>query len=493
MDRKSIKRRIAITISLCTLTLAINVKSEELVWPQFRGPKGQGVSVESKQLPTNLDVSKNLLWKTSLPKGHSSPCIWKNHIFLTGYADKKLQTLCLNRNDGSIAWRRIVPADNIERVHGISSPAAPTPTTDGERVYVYFGSYGLLCYNYQGKELWKRPLPIPAINYGSGTSPILANDLLVLNRDQNKDSFLLAVDKKTGRTVWKKDRPGFTGSWSTPLHRKYEGNNEVVIFGSWRVVGYSLQDGTECWTVGGLALEPCSTPVTAEGLVFITSYNPVTSPDERDQPDFGHLLETHDSNKDGQLTRDEIPSNLVILQRIDSDGEGDIPVGLVFQRVDMNEDGVLTAQEWAKGKAFFSRFKTVLVAIRPGGELDASETTVVWKHGHDVPEVPSPLYYKGRVYIVKNGGVVSCFDAKTGHRFYRERLGAGGPYYSSPVAGDGKIYVASARGVVSVFQAGDSLKVLSKNDLGERVMGTTALVDGKVYIRTEKCLYVFGE
>ena len=143
--------------------------------------------------------------------------------------------------------------------------------------------------------------------------------------------------------------------------------------------------------------------------------------------------------------------------------------------------------------AWLSTFKhaNALIAIRPGdGEKRGAE--IAWQHGQGVPECPSPLYHDGRIYLVKNGGMATCLDAKTGTRYYQARIGSRGPCYASPVVGDQKIYTASARGVVTVFAIGDELKVLAHNDLKERIMSTPALVDGKVYIRTEKHLYAFG-
>jgi outer membrane protein assembly factor BamB len=131
------------------------------------------------------------------------------------------------------------------------------------------------------------------------------------------------------------------------------------------------------------------------------------------------------------------------------------------------------------------------MAVRPGVEKGEG-TEVVWKFHKGVPECPSPLVHDGRVYMVKNGGMITCLDAKTGTLKYRERLGAGGPYYASPVAGDGKIYAASARGMVCVLEAGDSLKVLSRNNLKERIMASPAILDGKLYFRTEQHLFAFG-
>lgn len=131
------------------------------------------------------------------------------------------------------------------------------------------------------------------------------------------------------------------------------------------------------------------------------------------------------------------------------------------------------------------------MAIKPPSE-EGKVAEIVWKHEKGVPEIPSPLYYEGRVYSVKNGGMVTCLDAKTGELRYHDRLGAGGPYYASLVAGDGKLFASSVRGVVTVFEAGDQMKILSHNDLKERISATPALLDGTVYVRTDKHLYAFG-
>src|SRR6266545_3619279 len=148
-------------------------------WPQFRGPQGRPIAEGAKPLPVHFGPGKHVLWKTPLPLGYSSPCIWDDHIFLTGFDAKaqKLETLCLDRRSGAIRWRRTAPAEKIERVYKVNSPASATPATDGRRVYVSFGSYGLLCYDFEGKELWRRPLPMPRAGFGTATSPIVAGDL----------------------------------------------------------------------------------------------------------------------------------------------------------------------------------------------------------------------------------------------------------------------------------------------------------------------------
>jgi outer membrane protein assembly factor BamB len=142
--------------------------------------------------------------------------------------------------------------------------------------------------------------------------------------------------------------------------------------------------------------------------------------------------------------------------------------------------------------AFLRANEDVMLAIKPGGEGDVTETHVAWRERRGLPELPSPLFYQGRLYLVKNGGVVSCLEPKTGKSVYRERLGATGPYYASPVAADGRIYAASEAGVVSVFKAGDRFSLLAENDLAERVVATPAIVADMLYVRTDKHLFAFG-
>jgi outer membrane protein assembly factor BamB len=159
--------------------------------------------------------------------------------------------------------------------------------------------------------------------------------------------------------------------------------------------------------------------------------------------------------------------------------------------IDGNKDGAASRFEWGMASAFVNANEDVMLAIKPGGEGDITETHVAWRQKRGLPELPSPLYYRGRLYLVKNGGVVSCLDPKTGKGLYRERLDAIGPYYASPVAADGKIYAASEAGVVSVFKAGDAFSPVAENDLKERLTATPAIVGDTLYVRTEKHLYAF--
>ena len=404
-------------------------------WPQFRGPNASGIG--DGKPPVEFGPSQNLLWKTPVGSGLSSPVISKGRVFLTDFdrATKQLSTLCIDQRTGKILWRQTVAPAEIEKVHQIGSPAAPTPVTDGERVYVYFGSYGLLSYDFDGKLLWERRLPIPENIYGAVASPIVAGDLLVLNH-QGKDAYLLAVDRRDGKTVWKTDRSQFQYGWSTPVYWRHDGIEEIVVLGgdfgpNQRLIAYNPADGAERWWVAGLP--PCgkSTPVIGGGMVF-------------------------------------------------------------FAASDIIMDVEAEKRNPERAAQIYANNASRVMAVRPGGKEAVNETHVAWSEHKGTPGVPSPLYYNGRVLTVQNGGIVYSRVAKTGELVYSGRTGAMGYYYSSPVAADNKIYMASEEGVVVVLDGGEELKVLARNKLDGQILATPAIVDGKIYVRTESHLYAFG-
>lgn len=443
-------------------------------WPQFRGPGGSGVG--ATDFPTHFGPNSNVVWKTALPSGHSSPCLWGGRIFLTGFAEGKLETLCLNQRDGAVLWRRHVEPGNIERGAQLSNPATATPTTDGERVCVYFGAFGLVAYDFDGKDLWRKPLSIPVTQHGAGTSPVLAGDWLILNSDQDVDSHLLAVNKRDGQTVWKTERPGFHRGFATPLLWPIEKPEQIIVPGTLRLIAYNLKDGTERWSVRGLPNEMVSSPVAGDGLIYLAGWTYGSGVSR--MPAFDKLLEQGDTNHDGQLTRNESPGG---------------PAKQHFLYIDADKNGRVTREEYAAIARIFDESKNIALAVRPDGRGDVTDTHVVWKATSGLPYVPSPLCYDGRIYLVKNGGLASCLDAATGRMLYQEeRLGALGDYYSSPVAAAGKICVASQPGVVVVYRAGDTLEILTRNALDEPILATPAIVEGRLYVRTKSQLYAFG-
>lgn len=471
-------------------------------WPQFRGPGGSGVADGPHAVPVEFGLDHNVLWRTALPKGHSSPVVWGDRIFLTGFLEQeqRLETLCLERGSGRILWRKAVPATSIEKVHASSNPAAPTPVTDGETVFVYFGSYGLVAYDFEGRERWARPLPMARtfFNQGTGASLILAGERLLLDVPLEKESYLLAVRKRDGETAWTAPNPDHNGGWATPVAWKEGQDTLVGVLNRGRFTAYDLESGKKRWWLTDLPVQACATPVAGDGSLFLSASGVqgeaenVTLP-----PSFDEILR-HDSSQDGRIAIDEIPEALLVTDRRASGGTGNLPLRrwlgffsegktTVYDRAAW--DQVLKAStEFVKGPYMQSR----VMAVRTGGSGDVTKSHVEWSESRGVPEVPSPLLYRGRLYQVKNGGIVLCRDAKTGARVFEGRLGVPGGYYSSPVAANGRVYAASDAGVVVVIEAQDTLQVLARNDLGEPIWATPAVADGTLYVRTTAHLYAFG-
>ncbi len=465
-------------VILALTLVSLNVSAETARWPQFRGGDGRAVS-ESKDAPTEFGPTKNVLWNVSLPSGHSSPCIWDDRIFITGFEQGKLLAICLNRADGKVVWQVTVPAQKVEEFHRISSPAASTPCTDGERVYFYFGSFGVLCLDLAGKEVWRLPMPLPVNDFGTGASPVLAGGKLVILRDQDVGSFLLALDARTGREIWKTPRPGFFRGHSTPFIWRHDGTEEIVVTGSVRVKSYELATGKERWVANGLSRVANATATAGDGLLYVSSWNVGADATSRmELPPFEEFSKANDKNADGKFSLDEVP-------------KGDLRSR--FTQLDADKDGFVTRAEWDAYAPIIEKAENAIFAVRPGGTGDITASHVVWKKTKGLPYVPSPLFYEGRVYTIKNGGMASCFDAKTGKELWlEERVGVIGDFYSSPVAAAGKVYLASQKGTVAVVAAGDAFSVLARNEMGEPIFATPAIVGGKIYVRTAGHLYCFG-
>jgi outer membrane protein assembly factor BamB len=195
-------------------------------------------------------------------------------------------------------------------------------------------------------------------------------------------------------------------------------------------------------------------------------------------PSFDSLLERGDANKDGKLLQSEAPPG---------------PCKQHFVYIDANKDGTITREEWEAMADIFTRAENAGLAIRPGGKGDVTKTHVAWKQTRGLPYVPTSILYKHRIYYIKNGGLLSCFNATNGTpMFLEERIGALGDYFASPVAAGGKICVISRSGTATILDAGDELKVLARNNLSEPVLATPSVVDDVLYVRTAGKLYAFS-
>ena len=482
-----------ITLIFSYLFAGTIILQAQQAWPQFRGLNGQGQAADRGSYPAQLDTLTHLLWKCPVSAGISSPVIWKDRIFLTGIRTDTLETLCIDRRTGRILWTQPIKPEKIERVYDFSSPATPSVVTDGKRVFSYFGSYGLLCYDFNGTLIWERVIPHAGNMYGTAVSPVLADGMLVLSRDSDKDPWLEAMEPATGKTIWRIERPGFRANWSTPVVIDNKGQKELLVYGIWWLKSYRLSDGAELWSFPGLTDEPVTHPVTAEGLVYITSYNMKTNHEVLGLPTWDSVIRLYDKDTDGQINLTEARANNSILSRYDDDGEGNHPLWGFHRWLDADRDGKITETEWGKVVRWVDAFphENGLFALRPPSE-SGKDPELVWRHDYGIPECPTPVYANGLLFVTMSGGILSCLDAKTGELKYREKTGAGGPCYASPVYADGKIYIATGRGDLTIVEATNRFRILWQGNLGERIMATPALVDGKVYVRSFGTLWAFG-
>jgi outer membrane protein assembly factor BamB len=462
------------------------------------------VAEEDAAPPVEFGPEKALLWKTDIPDGVGSPCVWGDRVFVTAFDQSRqmLEVVAVDRSSGDIAWRRPVPSEAIEEVHEVSSPASSTPVTDGKRVYVYLGSYGLLAYEWDGALAWDHPMGVSKAPFGSGTSPLLAGDLLVVTRDYPPEPYMLAVNRTDGTVAWKTDLLERAGhgpktSHATPVLWR----GQIVVHRSGEISAYNLESGRRSWWVE-TASSGSSTPSPGGKALYVTAFAMLSDPANAPEiPAFPVILSTYDVNGDGKLSEEELPDNeLWIARRAgmpDSVPGAHFTLRRIFWMVDGDKDGFIDEANFQAMLAILEERRTTtsakgLLSIQAGAEADPSGASVSWTYERNVPEVPAPLSYRGRVYMIISGGILSCVDPESGESLYRGRVGARGAYYASPVAAGDRIFVASAEGVVTALGAGDRLEVLANNDLGDPVYGTPAPAGNALYVRSRNHLWAFG-
>jgi outer membrane protein assembly factor BamB len=411
-------------------------------WPQWRGPSSQGIS-EEKNLPTEWSGTKNIQWKTPIPgRGHSSPIVWDNRIFLTtslegpivpgakaaehidegkpwrhpdsvgGDRSHTFKVLCVDGDTGKLLWEKTAYEGKVyDDRHKKSSYAAPTPATDGRYVYAWFGSEGLYCYDFKGNQIWKQSFgAIATFGMGTGTSPVLYEDLVILqcDEDNGEKSFIVAVDKKSGKQAWKISRK-VQASWSTPVLIKTAQRMELVTNGNEWIISYDPATGKELWKCKGVESNAIHTPLVGHNLVYVTAGYPAKR----------------------------------------------------------------------------------TIAIKLGGTGDITGTpNIAWKYEKGTAYVASPILYGDYIYLISDKGILTCLEAKTGEVKYEGgRVPVPATFMSSPVAFDGKILISSEDGDTFVVKAGATHEVLRTNSISEPIYSTPALAGGKIFIRGEKNLY----
>jgi outer membrane protein assembly factor BamB len=461
-------------IKFCALPLlAAMAAGADDSWTQFRGPNGSGVDSASGY-PVEFSPSKNVIWKKAIPFGQSSPVVAGGRVYLTASEGDRLLTICLDSRTGRELWRREI-RKKPQPVFRANDPASSTPVADENGVVAFFPDFGLIAYSADGKDGWSLPLGPFKNFYGMAASPIVAGSLLVLVCDQQHGSFLLGVDRKTGRQRWKTERPTDIG-WATPMvFRPSEGPAQLIVLGTNRLDSYYLDTGEPRWWMPVASMGAMGTPVASGATLLVST----AGSDEPMMPTFEPVLAMYDKDHDGRLSYEEF--------------KGDKYLGEHFGWIDADGDGFITAQEWNLARSLGSG-EFGAVAIQPDkaqGRLEPA--TVRWRFKKNLSFIPAPLVYNGVYFMVKDGGIITSLDPGTGQLLKEGRSReALGEYYASPVAAEGKLFLASGEGKMTVLKAAAEWEVLAVNDLGEEIHATPALSGGRIYVRTRSALYCFG-
>ena len=414
-------------------------------WAQWRGPDGLGISAGTAYAE-EWAPDKNIAWKTPIPgRGHSSPVVWGDRIFLTTSIEGKpappdhkppihpdfshnpgylhpdsvgsnhlhtLKVLAFDATTGRQLWEH-TPYDGTmyDDRHRKNTYASPTMVTDGKLVYAFFESAGLYAYDANGKLAWKKSLGgIAKAGLGPGTSPIIFENLLILQCDQEmgKGSYIVALDKSDGREVWRQER-STRRSWATPLIVRAANRVELIASGAERVTAYDPKTGRELWYARGVRSHPIPSAVATQGLVF------------------------------------------------------------------------LTAGSQAK----------VAFAVRPGADGDVTDTpSIVWRYTKGTAYVPSPIAFGKYLYLMTDKGLMTCLDALTGEVLYEGgRPPIPATFTASPVAYGERILITSEDGDTFVVKAGPTHEIIRTNSVGEPVYASLALAGGTIYIRGEQHLF----
>lgn len=400
---------------LLLLLLAAPARAED--WPCWRGPRGDGTSLE-QGLPVGWDAAaepaQGIRWKVPLPGlGHASPIVWQDRIFVVSALEQSQERilLCIDRDSGELVWQKTVLISPLEGKHPLNSFASSTPATDGELIYVAFldrEQMFVAAYDLSGHERWQaRPGPFSS-KHGFCSCPVLFENLVIVNGDHDGDSYLVALDRSTGSTVWKIDRENRTRSYVTPIIRRFDDRTQLILSGNKCVASYDPRNGRRHWIIDGPTEQFVASIVEAGGLLFMTS----GFPDH-------HML-----------------------------------------------------------------------AIRPDGHGNVTDTHIVWRESKGASYVPSPIAVAGHFLVVSDNGILSCFEAQSGKRLWMQRVGSG--FSSSAIAAAGLAYFTSDDGVTTVVRPGPEFTKIAESRLGQPCYASPAASGGHLYFRGETHLFSIG-
>jgi outer membrane protein assembly factor BamB len=406
-------------------------------------------------------------------------------------ANQTVSLFAFDAASGRSLWQRDWPTGPLAETHKTNSHASTTPAADGERVYFYFSTLGLLAVDAAtGQDLWRHALPTPffVFKWGPGMSPVLYRDLVIMCQDDDLFPAIYAFDKVSGQVRWHDDRLDMSVNYSHPVVCSASGRDDIVVAGTGILIGYDPATGRRRWRAKVLLRNTKTTPVVADGVIYISAQSGgianqwIVSVDRAPT-----------GNNDSKLDKAEIQAFV---------GKQQVPEAFfdkTFGRGDLNKDGVLEGRELDLAFMHPDNFAGVdftvlgenaaeqaILAVRGGGEGDVTNSHLLWTHKTKYTDhIVSPLVADGRMLLIKEGGISTVFETNRGTPLRGPvRVGAGGSYFASPVLGDGKIYLAGENGTVIVLRNSANYEELARNDLGESILATPALADGRLFIRT---------
>ena len=489
---------------LAASVLAISpVQAED--WPQFRGPNCNGISTSKVAMPAEFSPTKNVLWSAAIGDGVGCPIIAGGRVFVSALGDPGHVALyAFDAASGRFEWGKQWDMGDATKVHKTNSLAATTPASDGKRVYFYHAYVGMVALDAKDGDIeWHREMPVPyyIFDWGPAMSPVLYKDKLLFVQDDDLHAALYALDTKTGKLLWKDDRSDQAVNYSHPIVAKGSQGDEIVVGGTGMLIGYDPENGKRLWHARTLLRHIKTTPVSFGDRIYVSLQSGGIANQWLQSADAKGAEVGRGGNGDGKLSKAEMQAMV---------GKRKIPESFfkkTFDKGDLNKDGVLEGIEL--DKAFLSennfagaRFDTPsetagaqsIHAVRAGGRGDVTKTHVLWMHNpSQIDHIVSPLVVDGRMLLVKGGGIATGFEIAGGKKLWGpKRINNTCEYFASPIYADGKIYIAGENGYMVVLKSSDKLEILAKNDMGEPIVGTPAIADGRMIVRTRGHLYCVG-
>ncbi len=407
-------------------------------WPQWRGPRRNGI-VQETTAPKHWSATEHVLWRAPLPgPGGATPVIWNDRIFVTSAEGDDLVLICFS-TQGKQLWKQRVGTGNKIARGEEGNSASPSPCTDGKHVWVFFGTGDLACFDFQGKSVWQFNVQDRygkfAIAFGMTSTPILHQGALYLqliHGDMRSDytvAKIIKLDANTGQEIWAVDRPGQAvfeckHSYASPILAEYQGQKQLITHGADLTVAFDPETGQKLWVLDGL-----------------------NGPSELNPHNYDRTLR--------------------------------------FVATPVFSEGLLLVPTAKRGPV------VAMTPFQAIGRVRQTKGVIRWTN-EKTPDVPAPLIHQGLAYFCRKDGKVFCVDTKTGEELYYERTHSA-QHRASPILADGHLYLAARDGHVTVLKAGRTFQIAAHNDIGETITASPVIANGTLYLRSFQALYAIRE